>query len=81
MYRFVPIKCGSKMDETMKISDETKREYIDRLNIVGGFIDELLLHHPMSSYNIDFKERVEEAAEILWEVYTTAQDKYKNKTL
>ena len=65
----------------MVLSDETKREYIDRLNIVGGLIDELLLHHPMSSYNFDFKERVEEAAEILWEVYTTAQDKYKNKTL
>lgn len=81
MYRFVPIKCGSTMDETMKISDETKREYIDRLNIVGGFIDQLLLHHPISSYNLDFKEKVEEAAEILWDVYVTAQEQYDNKTL
>jgi hypothetical protein len=69
------------MDETMKISDETKREYIDRLNIIGGFIDQLLLHHPISSYNLDFKDKVEEAAEILWDVYVTAQEQYDNKTL
>lgn len=63
----------------MKISDETKREFIDRLNIVGGFIDELLLHHAVASYDLDLKEKVEEASELIWTAMVMAQSRYASK--
>ena len=63
----------------MKISDDAKREFIDRLNIVGGFIDGLLLQHPVSSYDTDLKEMVEEASEILWAAMVLAEDRYASK--
>jgi hypothetical protein len=57
----------------MKILNDRKIEFLDRINIIGGMIDELLLHHDVCSYDSDIKDIIESAGDHLWEAMLMAE--------
>lgn len=63
----------------MKILDERKIEFVDRINVIGGMIDNLLLHHDMCAYDSKLKRIVENASEMLWRAMLHAEKRHLTK--